>query len=249
MFLLLSEPSRALLELGFAVPFNNLFHRKQRGDGHPVLVLPGFLSTETSTAVLRKFIEKQGYDVYDWGLGRNLGKLEYMEALLALVDEIYLKRRQPLSLIGWSLGGVFAREIAKERPNTIRQVITLASPFAGLTEPNNIAWVYSLMTGKKRAKHVVNGFLEDFPQPAPVPSTAIYSKSDGVVPWEMCMELEEDESHQNIEVHSSHIGMGVNFAVLSVIANRLAQKKGAWQRLRPDSGLFKNKLVYPSLRG
>ncbi len=246
VFWLLSEPSRALVELGLSFSYNSLKSTEKTGDGHPVMVVPGFMSSERSTGVLRKFIAKLGYDVYDWGLGRNVGKVEYLELLLERIDEIYAKTGKPISLIGWSLGGVFARQAAKERPEIIQQIITLGSPFAGLTEPNNAEWMYRLMNGGKRVKHVNSSFLENLPIPAPVPTTAIYSKEDGIVNWEICMEKEEDNFHQNIQVRGSHIGLGVNASVFSIIADRLALKKSNWKKIMPK-GIFKNKLVYPSL--
>ena len=216
------------------------------GDGHPVMILPGFLSSETSTKILREYVRDLGYDVYDWGMGRNMGKLEYMELLIHRVDEIYRKTGKLISLIGWSLGGVFARQIAKERPHLIRQVITLASPFAGLGQPNNVAWIYSVLNRGKKVKEVNDTLMEDLPHPAPVPTTAIYSKADGIVPWQFCIEKEEDEIHQNIEVRSSHIGMGVNFLVLTIIADRLSKNKNTWTKFKPK-GILNNRLVFPSL--
>ena len=174
-----------------------------------------------------------------------MGKLEYMELLLERLDEIYIKTGREVSIIGWSLGGVFARQLAKERPNITRQVITLAAPFIGLSEPNNIAWIYSLLNYGKKVKDVNQTLLEDLPRPATVPTTAIYSKSDGVVPWKYCIEPIEDDIHQNIEVRSSHIGMGVNLAVFAVIEDRLLYEKESWVKFRPR-GIMNNRLMFPA---
>jgi Palmitoyl protein thioesterase len=244
---LLSEPSRALLEIGASYPFSSLFTKTNKsGDGHPVLVIPGFMGSDTSTVILRKFIKNLGYDVYDWGLGRNVGKIEYIELLLERLDEIHQKTGKQISLVGWSLGGVFARQLAKERPDIIRQVITLGSPFAGLTEPNNASWAYTLITGGQKVKEINEIFLQNLPLPAPVPTTAIYSKEDGIVQWKTCMEKTEDKLHQNIQVHGSHIGLGANPSVLSIIADRLKFGKNNWSKFEP-TGLLKNKILYPSL--
>lgn len=246
MLWLLSEPSRALFELGLSLPFSSLKNKQKSGDGHAVMVLPGFMSTERSTGVLRKYIANLGYDVYDWGLGRNIGKIEHIELLLERIDEIHESTGKQISLVGWSLGGIFARQLAKERPKIVRQIITLGSPFSGLTEPNNIEWLYMLINGGKRVKHVNNTFLENLPLPAPVPTTAIYSKEDGIVSWKMCMEKEEDHLHQNIQVRGSHIGLGVNPSVLSIIADRLLLKKENWIKFEARGFINKN-FVYPSL--
>jgi hypothetical protein len=244
LFWLMSEPGRALLELGVSIPFKKVFFNKSKGDGHPVMILPGFLSSETSTKSLRDFVSSQGYQVFDWGLGRNMGKVEYMEALLERMINIYKECGRQITLIGWSLGGVFARQLAKEKPNLVRQVITLASPFGGINEPNNITWLYSLLNGGKKVDEVNTAMLEDLPLPPTVPTTSIYSKVDGIIPWRLCMEKEEDDTHQNIEVHSSHIGMGVNPTAWAIIADRLKQKKVNWKRFQPQ-GLYK--LVFPKV--
>lgn len=244
MFKLLSEPGLAILEKSFSVPYKKIFAKTAKGDGHPVMVLPGFMSSEVSTNSLREYIANQGYDVYDWGMGRNLGKLEFLDPLMARVEEIYYKTGQPISLIGWSLGGVYARQIAKERPKMIRQLITMGSPFSGLAEPNNVSWIYSALNGGKQVKNVNSSFLENLPMPAPVPTTAIYSKNDGIVAWKNCMEQVEDATHQNVEVRGSHIGMASNFSVLKIITDRLKYDKKNWVKFEPK-GLIDRKLVYP----
>lgn len=243
---LLSEPGRAMLELGFTLPISNLLSKQKTGDGHPVMVLPGFMSSARSTKVLRNFIAKLGYDAYDWGLGRNVGKLDFMELLLERIDEIHQKTGQPISLIGWSLGGIFARQIAKERPDIIRQVITLGTPFGGLAEPNNAEWIYRLLNGGQKVKNVNSSFLDDLPNPTPVPTTSIYSKEDGIVPWKLCMEIEEDSTHQNIQVRGSHIGLGVNTSVLTIISDRLKLTKDNWVKFSSPN-FFNRKIWYPSL--
>jgi pimeloyl-ACP methyl ester carboxylesterase len=235
----LSEPGRALTELAIAVPFKSTFKNDAIGDGHPVMMLPGFMSNGASTIFLRKFIKKLGYNVIDWGLGRNLGKVEYIDLLLESVDELYAKTNEPISLIGWSLGGVFARQIAKQRPDIIRQVITLGSPFAGITQPNNASWIYTLVSGGKKVKNINIDFLNNLPNPASVPTTAIYTKEDGIVHWETCIEADQDEIHQNVQVRGSHIGLGVNPSVLSIIADRLKYDRNNWKYFEPK-GIVEN---------
>lgn len=246
LFKLLSEPGLAILEKGISIPYKKIFTKTAKGDGHPIMVLPGFMGSETSTKALRLYLEKSGYDVYDWGMGRNFGKIEYLDLLLARLDEIHFQTGREVSLIGWSLGGVYARQVAKERPDKIRQLITMGSPFSGLTEPNNISWLYSLVSGGKKVKHINQSFLDSLPAPAPVPTTAIYSKSDGIVHWKMCMEPEETDIHQNIEVRGSHIGMGANFSILRILDDRLSKDKYNWERFSPK-GIINRKLLYPSL--
>jgi hypothetical protein len=246
-FWLVTEPGRALTELGMSYSYNSLLHRaKSAGDGHPVVILPGFMSTKTSTTMLRNHVQRLGYTAFDWGLGRNYGKVEYMGLMLETLDELYQSHGQKISLIGWSLGGVFARQLAKERSDIVRQVITLGSPFRDITKPNNIEWLYTMISGGKKAKHTNKALLDDMPLPAPVPTTAIYSKEDGIVPWQMCMEASEDELHQNIQVRGSHIGLGMNACVLGIIEDRLQYSRENWRYFKPK-GLLNNVLCYPSL--
>lgn len=229
LFWLVTEPGRALTEWGLNISLQKIAPARANGDGHPVMVLPGFMTSHTSTKPLRDYIAQLGYEVFDWGLGRNLGKVEYMELLLESLDEIYQLRQREISLVGWSLGGVFARQLAKERPDIIRQVITLGSPFAGLTEPNNVEWIYTLISGGRKAGNTNHYLLENLPLPAPLPTTAVFSREDGVVAWQTCMEQAPGPLHQNIQVRGSHLGLGVNPGVWAVIADRLQYDKHNWK--------------------
>ncbi len=246
LFWLATEAGRAITELGISIPFRSLYRNEFQGDGHPVLVLPGFMASDTSTAPLRKFIDRLGYNAYGWELGRNYGRLQFLEAMMAKVDELHEEYGQKVSLIGWSLGGVYARQVAKEKSDKIRQVITLGSPFRGITRPNNATWIYNMLPGNKRIVKLDPILLEDLPLPAPLPTTAIYTKEDGIVPWEVCLEEEEDHIHQNIQVRGSHLGLGVNPSVLTIIADRLQYREENWEHFKAQN-LFKDLLFYPSL--
>jgi len=215
-----TEGFRALNERVKSIQFRKKYQPEKKGDNHPVLVIPGFMTNDASCKPLRQFIDRVGYVSYPWGLGRNYADLEDLEILKTTMDSIYQKHGVKMSLIGWSLGGVYARELAKEKPELVRQVITLGSPFGGLQEPNNAAWIYNLIKGKK-AKELDQTWVETIPNPAPVPTTAIFSKKDGIVSYQVCQELKEDKTHQNIEVQSSHLGMGFNKEVLEIIVEKL----------------------------
>ncbi|MEZ4903847.1 MAG: hypothetical protein R2822_19895 [Spirosomataceae bacterium] len=184
--------------------------------------------------------------MYDWGLGRNLGKVEDIDRLLLRVEEIAMYHKSPVSLIGWSLGGVFARQIAKQKPELIRQVITLGSPFRNVIDANNATWLYTTLFGSQKVKDLDYSLLNTFPFPAPVPTTALYTKEDGIVPWEACMEMQEDDLHQNIQVRGSHCGLGMNSSVFMVIEDRLRYSINDWEHFKPK-GVLKSKLFYPSL--
>ncbi|MEM6319016.1 MAG: alpha/beta hydrolase [Bacteroidota bacterium] len=246
LFWLSTEIGRAITEFGFSYPFRAFSTPKMTGDGHPVLVLPGFMASDKSTKVLRGFIQKCGYEAVAWDLGRNRGEVETLDLLFLKIEEIYETYGRKISIVGWSLGGVLARQLAKGKPHLIRQVVTLGSPFRDLTAPNNASWLYNLISGGKRVVDLDPDLLADIPKPAPVPTTAIYSKEDGVVSWKVCIEEEETPIHQNIQVWGSHIGLGVNTAVLKIIADRLQYSLEDWRPFKPYSKV-EDLLLYPSL--
>jgi len=231
---------RALWELGATVSMWPLLRLAPRGDGHPVLVLPGLIASDVSTRVLRRYLREQGYHVHGWKLGRNLGLKEGVEqAIFDRFDAIHQRHGQKVSLVGWSLGGLYARVLAKHRPGAVRSVVTLGSPFTGHPRATNAWRVYEWASGRRAddpTEHdKVRGALK-------VPSTSIYSRSDGVVAWP-CSIDKESATSENIEVIASHLGLGVHPAVLYALADRLAQPEGQW---KPFDRRGMRALVYPN---
>lgn len=241
-FWLFTESGRAVTEYSASLPYRKLLRHTKRGDGHPVLVIPGFMTTDLSTAPMRDFLEQIGYTPYGWEQGRNYAAVELIDILAHRLEEIYEKHGTRVSLIGWSMGGIYARQIAKRNPEYVRQIITMGSPFAGITKPTNVSWLYNLLTWS-RIEEVDPWLIKDLPKPAPVPTTAIYSKQDGIVPWKVCREPKEDEWHQNVQVRGSHLGLGVNPAVLAVLADRLQYDQEDWQPFK--AGFLSKLLFYP----
>jgi len=231
--LLLMLEGRAVLEtclLPYSMP---LLRQSPEGDGHSVLVLPGFLASSTSTAPLRWFLKDRGYVPHRWRLGRNTGyNSELGDSMNARLTELFNRTGQKVSLVGWSLGGVYAREIAREQPDKVRQVVTLGSPFRGGGSGNNVSGLYEWINGRRPDQASLE-LLERMETPPPVPCTAVYSRSDGVVSWKTTVERLEHERVENVEVCGAHCGLGVNAAALAVVADRLAQPDGAWQPFRP----------------
>ena len=192
-----------------------------QGDGHPVVVIPGFYATGTTVSPLVKRLRRLGYAAQDWGLGRNTGiRAGLRESLAAML--VQRARSQPASLIGWSLGGVFARELAKAQPQRVRQVITMGSPFTGHPASNNLNTLFKLGPGKDGARDIDGDQVRQRAEPPPVPCASIYSKSDGIVAWQCSIEPDTPLT-RNIEVSSSHFGLPFNRKVLEVIAQLLAQ--------------------------
>jgi len=224
----LSEPFRAIGERIKLISFLKKYKNEKQGDDHPVIVIPGFLGGDRSIKLLTQFLRKNGYQAHTWGLGMNRGNIADIDELMERVEKIYEETGKKISLVGWSLGGVYARQLAKKLPNKIRQVITLCSPFDGMNTSNNAEWLFSLLSGGKKIKDIDPVFLENVPVPASVPTTAFFSKKDGVVAWETCIEKKEDDIHQNIEIKGSHLGVIYNKEVLSIIIDRLKYREENW---------------------
>ena len=240
--LLLLE-GRAVQELGAFMLLRPWLAAAPRGDGHPVLVLPGLLASDLSTQPLRGFLKQQGYAVHGWKQGRNLGLRPGVEPdMLDRIEELYERHgRRKLSLVGWSLGGIYARQLAKRVPDKVRCVISLGSPFTGSPKATNAWKVYEFASGQRvddRDQHIA-GPVSD---PPPVPTTSIFSRSDGICAWQTCLN-EEGEQVENIEVYGSHCGLGHHPAVVYAIADRLAQPEGAWKKFDRNRGW--RHLVFP----
>ena len=218
---------RAISEFGASLALLPLLRTAPRGDGHPVLVLPGLIASDISTKPLRAYLTDRGYDVHGWGLGRNLGLRPGLEAKMeARLRDIHRQSGRKVSIVGWSLGGVFAREIASAAPEAVRTVITLGSPIHGDPRSTNAWRVYELASGQSVDDPQLRSPRRAAP---PVPTTSIYSRSDGVVAWQCSVEPTTD-STESIEVIGSHCGLGVNASVLYAIADRLVQPEGEWKR-------------------
>ena len=153
-----------------------------------------------------------------------------MPHLKALLGTIHERHGRRVSVIGQSLGGVFARQLAKAASDQVRQVITLGSPFTGHPRGTNAWRLYELVSGQKVHDPVM---IEQLRQPPPVPTTSIYSRSDGIVSWR-CSVNEPGPQIENIEVHASHVGMGLNPLALYAVADRLAQPPGQWRPFDPS---------------
>jgi len=218
---------RAIHEFGAFLGALPLLSLAPRGDGHPVLVLPGLVASDISTRPLRSFLKTRGYAVSGWGQGRNLGLREGVrDSMVDLLREMSDSSGRKVSLVGWSLGGLYARQLAKMMPERVRSVITLGSPFAAGPKATNAWRVYEMASGH-RAEQVDPRFGGSLAEAPPVPTTAIFSRTDGICAWQGCMEKTSATS-ESIEVESSHCGMGHHPAVVYAVAERLAQKEGEW---------------------
>ncbi len=235
---------RALGELLTTYAVMPLLRRGPRGDGHPVLVLPGFLASDTSTAPLRRFLKKCGHAAHPWKMGRNLGPRKGVEeGLEKRLKRLRRRYGRRASLIGWSLGGVYARMLANRCPDDVRCVITLGTPFKSDPKANRSWKLFEWVSGEVIDEVDPETFAQIRTTP-PVPTTSIYSLTDGVVNWRCSVDREGPQA-ENIQVPGSHVGLGANPLVLYAILDRLAQPEGAWRPFERDGA---KRLFYPRPR-
>jgi pimeloyl-ACP methyl ester carboxylesterase len=230
LLLALLEAPRALSEATSLIPAHAMLTGLDPGDGHAVMALPGFMASDRSTTVLRRYMLEWGYDASTWDLGRNLGVTRERD-LESLLDEklfdLFDMSGGKVSLVGWSLGGLLAREMARRQPQLVRSVITLGSPLGNPKATN--AWrLYEIMSGLTVDDEVIRRRVRQVREPIPaIPVTSILSKTDAVVSWEIS-KLPPGDLVENIGITGSHFGMGFNPAVLYAIADRLRQEEREW---------------------
>lgn len=235
----LALEARAPLEFAAGLAAFPLLANQRRGDGHPVIVYPGFMATDISTGPLRAWLGWLGYDTFGWEQGRNLNPSpEVFAQARERIRALHARHGRKISLVGWSLGGLYARELAKLEPDAVRSVVSLGSPFAGSMQATNAYRLFQLLNRSKTQASIA---LQDLHLPPPMPTTSIYSRSDGIVAWQ-CSVQAAGPLAESIEVHASHTGMGVNPLVLHALADRLAQTEGQWSPFE-RSGL--RRMAYP----
>jgi pimeloyl-ACP methyl ester carboxylesterase len=238
---LMALEGRAPWELGASLLATPILKTAPKGDGHPVLVFPGLATGDITTLVLRNFLRDRGYAAYAWEQGLNFGpRPGVVEACVARVKQLRVEHGRTVSLIGWSLGGVYAREIAKISADDVRSVITLGTPFSGHPKATNAWRLYELASGRRI---VDDDRVAELRKTPPVPTTSIFSRTDGVVAWQCSAERETARS-ENIEVHASHLGMGMNPTALYAVADRLAQPEGGWKRFDRNGHSGIKRLLY-----
>jgi pimeloyl-ACP methyl ester carboxylesterase len=231
---------RALLEMAMLPALAPLLAATPRGDGHPVLLVPGFTAGDATLIGLRLFLRSRGYHVETWGFGQNTGfKLKFSQALEQKVRFMHHRHKSKVSLVGWSLGGVYAFYAAHTAPECVRTVISLGSPLRFSTDrfqPRAVVravyrYLAHPMGPVAHLAHVRGKVLRS---PPPMPSTCIYSATDGVVPPSAARIDTDEGEHENIWVPGSHLGLGFNAAVMWILADRLSQPEGQWEAFRLD---------------
>ena len=224
---------RVVMEAGALIAAAPILALEHHGDRSPVLVIPGFTATDASTAVLRSYLRAWGYWAHGWRVGTNLGPTaKTLRATRERLEAVNTRHGRPVTLIGQSAGGTFARYLAREQPEMVRQVITLGSPIQLIRgDGSSLA-----MLSRRLERRFDNEFhrLADHQRVVlPVPATSIYTRSDGIVRWQVCLDVVDDR-HENVEVHGTHSGLAVNPASLHVIADRLDHRDGEWHPFSPS---------------
>jgi pimeloyl-ACP methyl ester carboxylesterase len=200
---------------------------------------------DISTVPLRKYLDGLGYVTTGWGQGLNLGpRSGVLDAAQHQIRQVFEATGRKVSLVGWSLGGIYAREMAKLLPEMVHCVITLGTPFAGSPKSTNAWRIYELATGRNTDIERTN---YDLPMAPTVPTTSIYSRSDGIVAWQGSIQAnsKENPNTENIEVFASHVGIGLNPSAWWAVADRLAQKQDNWRPFVAPKLLGLHKFIYP----
>jgi pimeloyl-ACP methyl ester carboxylesterase len=233
---LLALESLSLAEYATFVSVAPFIVSRRRGEDHPVLVLPGFTASDRTTKPLRSVLRRKGYSVHGWGLGPNVGPHPHVLAgLNARVAELHRRYGSRVSLVGWSLGGIYARELARARPELIHVVITMGSPYRFRAGDRGSASKLYDVVGPPQDPYRDRTLGEEDRPPITVPTTSIYTRTDGIVHWTACIDA-AGPNRENIEVIGTHYGLGYNVGALIAIMDRLDQPQGSWQPFRPPVG-------------
>lgn len=234
---------RAPWELWSVLPSWPWLARAPAGDGHPVIVFPGLSASDGSTLPIRAYLQNLGYDISGWNQGYNFGpRAGILQTAKRQVMDTCNATGEKVALVGWSLGGIYARELAKELPDHVRSVVTMGTPFSGSHTSTNAWKLFELTSGKDITRE-----LQQFDLPAapPVPTTSIFSRTDGIVAWPASIQKpsKANPRTENIEVIASHIGLGLNPSAWWALADRLAQPEGQWKPFERHNAL--QRMIFP----
>lgn len=217
---LVETPGVEVLGLGLALARHVQIHKvlanAPRGQGAPVLVVPGLLTGDSSTVLMRAFLRRLGYQTWGWNGGIHRGDVRNSTLrMLQRCEEMADRYGQAVRCVGWSLGGVVLREVARARPELVDRLITLGTPVIGGPKFTAFAPFYRRILGWDLDKMERQAAARNR-APIPVPITAIYSRWDRVVDWRACVDRFNDVHH--VEVRATHSALAVNPACLRHVA-------------------------------
>ncbi|MEM1114066.1 MAG: alpha/beta hydrolase [Pseudomonadota bacterium] len=246
-----AELGRVVAEFGWSVLLNPVLRNVPRGDGHTIIVIPGFMGADGSTSRLRKFLREAGYNAIPWELGRNASEVrassledfishrgEVEDRVAQQAEQEFLRSGRKVTLIGWSLGGLYSVGVAHRFPHWIRRVVTLGTPYG---DPRGTA-LYSVM-GRlyNQQVDVDEAMLKSWVDytyrggDLRVPVLALFSESDGVVGAGIARCEADPEYVTNMAVLASHVGFPFNPVVFAVIGNHLVERQRRWGICRSAS--------------
>ena len=241
---------RFIAEFAHMAASRPLLKRLPKGEGQPIIIAPSFMLGDGGTVYMRRCLFQLGYRAYGWGQGRNLGiDQRLLDGFLARIDHIADKYQQKVTISGWSLGGVYARAAASLRPDTVRQVITIGSPFNAPTMDEDavsgpVLKLYELVNSGGPNDPML-ALKDDWQRVPKCPSTAIYSEGDGIAHWHYCIDPLVGQT-ENIRVRGSHLGLTHNAAVLYALVDRLNQPEGQWAPMEINTCLRKSMFKVPN---
>jgi pimeloyl-ACP methyl ester carboxylesterase len=232
--LAMMEMPSMVMELGSLMLSAPWLRSLPKGDGHAVMIIPGFLGNDRLNHSLVRYLKHLGYNAAGWGMGRNLGPDHFaVDELKGRVTNHAETGDGTITLIGHSLGGLCAREIARMYPDNVRQVISLGTPFGkGSKKGSNAKGMFDRVNPGTKENSMFNDGWNKFAKAPPVPTTSIYTKSDGVVNWRTNIQHANHPMVQNIEVLGSHSGLTLNPAVWYLLADRLQYTRDNWEPIQ-----------------
>jgi pimeloyl-ACP methyl ester carboxylesterase len=193
------------------------------GDRRPILVIPGFLCSDLSTWPLRRFLRRIGYRSFSWKQGVNWGPRAGVRVrLLRRLQELRARCGEPVTIIGWSLGGIYARELACVRPDLVREVITLGSPVQGRPEMTAVWGMFRWLNRRHLTPWEMASF--EFPHPADTPCLSIFTEQDGIVPWQLCVP-QRGRAGKHLSVPGTHVGLVANTEVMRILGSHLGSER------------------------
>lgn len=235
------EAPRAIGEYAASRAIDLVGPKQPSGKGRPVLVIPGFQATDTMTGRLRSHLARHDFDAHGWGQGANIGLTDKrIDGLINRFESLRTNSDRPVSIVGWSFGGVLARWLAHTYPDDVRQIVCLGSPWRAEGEKTRATAMFERSRRKHGLSDRARPMVDLMRGPVPVPTTAVFSKTDGITSWHGCsVDESETPRAENIVVPSSHIGLVANPLVLDVVVDRLCQDPNNWQPFTWRSALGK----------
>ena len=229
--LMLLEAPRVAGEYAATRAIDLIAPGRPSGAGRPVLVIPGFRATDAMTGRLRSHLKQHDFRVHGWAQGANIGLTDKrIDGLIARFEEIRDRYDEPISIVGWSFGGVLGRWLAHTYPDDVRQIVCLGSPWRADGEKTRATALFEASRRKYGLSERARPMIDRMRGQVPVPTTAVWSKTDGIVPWRGCVvEESSDPVAENVSVASSHVGMVASPLVLDVVVDRLTQDVADWR--------------------